>query len=254
MSSSPVPFVIFATQRTGSNWVMGTLDCHPAVAAYDELFLAREEGSGYWGRTDREYFAPYLARKGKRQSKASRAYWSFKYLDDLYGYRPETSAVGFKLMYGQLWKNPWLWAYLIARRVRVIHLVRDNLLDVVVSKETAEARKSYHAFHGQAVTTPPVTLDPVTLLATLEQLSFRVRTARRLLAALPVSTREVCYERLVGSPELFDELFRFIGVAPARQEGRFQKLNTSAKRELISNYQEIESALQSTPFAGFLLD
>ena len=51
-TTKPTPFMIFATQRTGSNWLMGMLDNHQAIASYDELL----DGYGSdWGRQDLEF-------------------------------------------------------------------------------------------------------------------------------------------------------------------------------------------------------
>ena len=99
-------------------------------------------------------------------------------------------------MYDQLWKNPWVWAYMIRRRVRIIHLVRGNLLDIVLSLEALKARKRPHAHQGEAVEAPTITLQPAITLATLKTLEFRIQMARRLLAFLPVSYIEVSYEQI----------------------------------------------------------
>src|SRR6185312_2483293 len=98
-NDTPTPFMIFATQRTGSNWLMGMLDNHPAIASYDELL----DGDGSdWGRQDLEFFKPYCAHNRKRDRRVGRARWLFRYLNKLYSPRPGISAVGMKLMYNQL--------------------------------------------------------------------------------------------------------------------------------------------------------
>ena len=43
-------------------------------------------------------------------------------------------------MYSHAKETPATLAYLFARRVHVIHLVRANLLDILVSDDTARAR------------------------------------------------------------------------------------------------------------------
>ncbi len=191
-------FVIFATQRTGSSWLMDLLDSQPAIASYDELFLAGASGNGYWGRTDREFFEPYYAHHRRRANPVERALWGLRYVADLYAPRPHLQAIGMKLMYEQIWKNPVLWAYVVRHRVRVIHLTRRNLLDIVISEETALARKTFHAVDGDAVQTPAVTLDPDDVVARLKTLEYRIKVAHRLLVALPVSYYETEYETLLS--------------------------------------------------------
>jgi LPS sulfotransferase NodH len=254
--TQPIPFIIFATQRTGSNWLMGMLDSHPAIAAYDELLLAGVTGSGYWGRTDVEFFESYLTRRNRGTNRLARARWSFRYLDELYAPREGVHAIGMKLMYDQLWRNPWVWAYLLSHRVRVIHLVRRNLLDIVLSAETVKARKQPHAWQGHAVDQAAVSLDPDALLSDLKMLEFRVKTARRLLAALPVAHIEVSYEQLTADPLLLRGVFEFLDADFPSDivtgPSKFKKLNTSSRAELIANYAEVQKALSATRFSHCL--
>lgn len=252
----PTPFVIFATQRTGSNWLMGMLDAHPAIAAYDELLLAGASGSGYWGRTDLEFFEPYYVRHRKHDNRLARALWSFRYLNKLYSRRGGAEATGIKLMYDQLWKNPWVLIYIMRHRLRVVHLVRINLLDIILSAETARARKQFHAWEGHNVETPIVNIDPETILSTLKTIEFRVRVARWMLTLLPINRIEISYEQLMADPSLIDDIFTFLGVSvqpgSPTPASKFKKLNTTRKSDLIDNYAEVERVLRGTRFECFL--
>jgi LPS sulfotransferase NodH len=252
----PTPFVIFATQRTGSTWLMDSLDAHPAVAAYDELLLAGGIGNGYWGRKDLEFFEAYYKRNCTHVNTITRALWSVRYLNRVYSSQQAAEAIGMKLMYDQLWKNPWLCLYLIRHRVRVLHLVRANLLDVVLSLEMVKARNQPHAWKHHMVETSTVTLDPDAVMSTLHTLEFRVRFARRLLAALPLRCLEISYERLVSEPALLNDVLAFLGVQSAQSAdvngSKFKKLNTLKQSELIDNYAEVERALADTRFERFL--
>jgi hypothetical protein len=234
---------------------MDMLDAHPAVASYDELLLAWASGNGYWGRTDLEFFEPYYARHRSHDSPLARARWAFRYLNKLYSPRQGTEAIGMKLMYEQLWKNPLVWLYMIRHRVRVVHIVRINLLDIVLSLETIKARRTPHALAGQVVETPTVTLDASTLARTLRTLEFRINAARRLLSLLPIEHLEIQYENLMRHPALLDDVFHFLGVRPPPTvASRFKKLNTAGKADLIDNYAEVEQILKDTRFERFLLD
>jgi LPS sulfotransferase NodH len=257
-SDRATPFVIFATQRTGSNWLMGMLDAHPAIAAYDELLLAGTSGSGYWGRTDFELFEPYFVRNRRRDSRAQRAIWSLRYLNQFYSRQVGAAAIGMKLMYDQLWKSPWVWLYMLRNRVHVVHLVRANLFDIVLSVETVKARNRPHAWKDHVVEDAAVRLDPEMLVPTLRTLEFRVRVARLLLSVLPVRSLEVSYEQLTADPSLIDRVLTFLGVTPAPDVpelvSRFKKLNTSGREALIENYPDVERALEGTRYASFLSD
>jgi LPS sulfotransferase NodH len=248
-------FVILATQRTGSNWLMGMLDAHPRITVHDELFLPRPLETDYRGRTDVEFFHSYLQRHAPRASAPARAWWGLRYLGGVLAPASPERTVGMKLMYGQLWKNPAILPYLLARRVRVVHLTRANLLDVVLSERIAIARQRFHAGHGERVDTTTVHLDPRELREQLSRLDFRVRTARRLLRALPLRSVEVRYETLATNDEELARVLRFLGVdetGSASDRSPFQKLNGRPRRELIENHDEVRDALAGTAYARML--
>jgi LPS sulfotransferase NodH len=252
-AASATRFVILATQRTGSTWLTDMLDSHPAVASYEELFLPAEDHRQTWGRSDREFFHEYYAhRVAGRRWPLSVPFFSLRYLEELYAPRPDVEAIGLKVMYSQLRRYPWLLAYMVLRQVRVLHLVRTNLLDVVVSQETAQARRQYHAYTSAAVDRSAVDLRTDQLVPQLQSLQRSVDAIRLLLRLLPAPTLEISYEELSGDDDALDAVFEFLGVAPRRVSSRFAKLNRGPKETLIANYSDVERALRGTPFERFL--
>ena len=229
------------------------LDSHPAVASYEELLLPAEQHPQTWGRSDREFFHEYYARRAGGRRWQPAAPYLVRYLEELYAPRPAIEAIGLKLMYGQLKRYPWLLGYIALRRVRVVHLVRTNLLDVVVSQETAQARRQYHAYTSEAVDRSAVDLKTEQLIPQLEGLQRSVDTIRLLLRALPAPRIEISYEEL-GRGDALDAVFDFLGVAPQPVTSRFAKLNRGPKQALIANYQDVERTLRGTPFERFLAD
>jgi hypothetical protein len=253
-ASSPTRFVIVATQRTGSTWLADTLGFHPAIASYEALLMPAESHSQTWGRTDREFFYAYYAQRAGHGWPLARTFWCLRYLEELYSPRPETDAVGMKVMYSQLKTYPWLLGYLALRRVRVIHLVRTNLLDVVVSDATAQARRQYHALASDFVDRTPVDLEPQPLVSRLERLQQQVNIVRLLLRLLPTPTIEITYEELTHGNGALDHVVRFLGVEPRPLTSRLTKLNRDTKQALIANYADVECALRGTRFERFLAD
>ena len=71
-----------------------------------------------------------------------------EYLDHLYATEGFTS-VGFKFMYNQAKrfppKFPMVSKYLIKNNVKIIHVIRRNLLKVLVSRETAKKTGIYRS-------------------------------------------------------------------------------------------------------------
>lgn len=252
-TSSPTRFIVLATQRTGSTWLVDMLDSHPAIAAYEELFLPPEAHHETWGHGDREFFYAYYARRAGRRWPLNRLFWSLRYTDEVFSPTFATDAIGFKLMYGQLRAFPWLLAYVVLRRIRVVHLVRTNLLDLVLSRETAEARRQYHALASDTINQSVVQLQADQLVSELERLEQSVNRMRSLLSGLPVPRLEVSYEELAVDEGALARVLRFLNVAPRPLTSRLTKLNSDTRQELIGNYEEVERALLGTRFEQFLV-
>jgi hypothetical protein len=228
------------------------LDSHPTISSYEELFLPAEAHQRTWGRADQEFFHEYYARHGRRRPLAT-TFWALRYLEKVYAPRPAAEAVGMKLMYSQLREYPWLLAYVVFRRVRVLHLVRTDLLDVVLSQETAKARSQYHALGSDQIDQRAVHLRTGELIPALEGLQRSVDRVRLLLRLLPAASIEISYEELTRGEAAFDPVLRFLGVAPRPLTSRFAKLNRGPKQALIANYDEVERALRGTRFERFLV-
>ena len=251
-SKSPHRFVILATQRTGSTWLSDMLDSHPAISSYEELFLPADADRRPWGPADQEFFDNYYERRVNHRWPLAKSFWALRYLEDLYAPRPTTEAVGMKLMYSQLKERPWLLAYVVLRRVRVVHLVRSNLLDVILSSETAKARRQYHALVSDAVAPSAVSLPAEQLVPELESLQRSVDRIRLLLRLLPAPSVEVSYEELTSDDAAFRPVFSLLGVEPRALTSRFAKLNREPKADLIANYAEVERALKGTRYERLL--
>jgi LPS sulfotransferase NodH len=247
-------FVVLSTQRSGSTWLVDMLNSHPRVLAQSELFMHGGEGHPKWGG-DRDllYWQTFIADKGG--GRLARPYWLWHYLGRAFAARPGIDAVGFKLMYSQLTRiskplMPALWL----KRARIIHLIRRNALDVVLSKEAGAARDGVlHARDGQTVESVRLRLSPEDLLARMTAHERAVAGARVRFKRVGVPYQEVLYEDLVENEQAgFDALFRFLEVAPQRVSSSLQKVNPTAHKELIENYGEVRDALEGTPFAGQL--
>lgn len=244
--------MILATQRTGSTWLTDMLDSHPTISSYEELFLPGHEDRRAWGHSDQEFFYAYYARNARRQWPLAGTFWGLRYLEALYATKPSTEAIGMKVMYSQLKEHPWLLPYTVLRRVRVVHLVRKNLLDVILSRETARARKQFHALTSDAVAPSAVSLPAERLVWELENLQRSIQRIRLLLRLLPVPSIEIAYEELTREERAFRPVFRFLGVEPKPLTSRFAKLNREPRAALIANYTEVERALNGTRFEGLL--
>jgi hypothetical protein len=158
----------------------------------------------------------------------------------------EPVAVGFKLFYQQARATPGarrVWRYLGAHpEVRVVHLVRRNLLESLLSLRVALATDEWARPRGAPAAAPP----PVRLRAEeCERYFARVERgrerARRRFAGHAVL--EVEYERdLCGRfGEAVRGVERFLGVPEggAAATPQLEKQGVGGLRERVSNYEEL---------------
>src|SRR5688572_33465139 len=144
MANRDSNFVVLTTNRSGSEWVMSTLNNFQNVSGHGELFLPRPRNlDNKWDAN----FAYTRFVETKFQRFTVRPFSVFSYLNTLYS-TPEK--VGFKLMYKQLGLYPEILAYLVQRRIRVLHLIRRNHLDVMLSYAVKAKIGQAHLLVGQS--------------------------------------------------------------------------------------------------------
>jgi len=248
--SQPQDFVVVAPTRSGSTWLMDRINNVPGAQGHMELFNhLPSQAPPRAGCNDYSRFVEI----GNRFAHGIRPFAVFGYLDALYA-RPE--AVGFKLMYPFLRQYPELLLYLSRRKIAVIHLVRNNHLDVILSEQLAGKTGRFHATKDEEFKQKDVvSLDPVTVAARVRWLDRKQRIVRGMLRMLPNPMHEVSYEALCADNAPFIELCDFIGMPGEledRSGSRLVKTQTSAHREVISNYQEVRSALDLAGYRHLL--
>ena len=165
----PCQFILLASYRSGSTWFIDVLNHVQGTAAYSELFSIPAAKAGtqmldsgqsdqttrYLDRSIRAY--PHYYQKEIGGSRI-RPFSIYSYLNAFYD---QEGTVGFKLMYTQLASHPEIWTYIVGRRIRVVHLVRHNHLDVIISREMRKVTKMTHRVAGSSETkTSQIELDP----------------------------------------------------------------------------------------------
>lgn len=241
LASRARDFMVLTGQRTGSSWLMDRLDHSPEVEGHMELFyhLERREPARA-GCNDYPRFVE------SRDSHAAgvRPMAVFRYLDQLYARR---HAVGFKLMYSQLREYPEILAWLVWRRLPIVHLLRANHLDVVISERLAEATGTSHATVNEGTTGQPLQLhlDPDAIVLRIRWLERKQRAMRRLLKLLPNSCLEVSYEALCDQRAAFDSLYAFLHIdrALVREDSKLVKRQCASHDEVIENHEAVRNAL-----------
>ena len=242
-------FIVLTTNRSGSEWVISTLNSLHNVTAHGELFLPRVRVSER--RWDSDFARPRFI-ETKSDGLPFRPFSVFSYLNALYS---TPGKVGFKLMYAQLGLYPEILAYLIWHRIRVVHLVRRNHLDVVLSFAVKAKLGRAHLLSGQSEPDElRVELETENLIKRLAWLEKKQNGARKLLNWCRLPHMEIAYEDLLHDQDHFRLIWDFLSIKPTDQFPRstLVKIRRGGHREVIINYDEVKDRLANSKFAELL--
>ena len=250
MTQEPNKFCIFSTQRSGSTWLCSLLDSHPNVRVLPgELFLSREQEEK-WIDPD---FIPFF--DFRKSTDKSRPRVTFQYLDNLSDYPKKVGSIGFKLMYNHLFRYPEILFKLVFDKYKIIHIYRDNYLDVILSRTYSNELKLDHV--TQKVPIPPkVKLDTSKLIDQLRWREININLACLFLTFISNSVINVKYQDLCNDrDETLDRITKFIGVPDCSSfHSKLQKINTGSYIEKIENFAEVKQALKGTRYEKFLIE
>jgi LPS sulfotransferase NodH len=251
VTDTGIPFVLLSTQRNGSTWVMSVLNGFEDVAGHDELLLPRRRSPDR--RWDSDFAYPRYVESAAEYGRV-RPFSVFRYLDAFYR---SPGTVGFKLMYSEVKRYPEVLPYLMRRRARVIHLVRRNHLDVLVSFEVKRALGQAHVLTTQE--RPPdvtVELETASLVKKLKRLQRKHELGRRLLRVCRLRHVEVVYEDLVRDETQFDRIRELLAI-PADEPlpaSHIVRSRRGRQGDVIENYDDVRRTLESSEFAVLLDD
>lgn len=245
-------FTVVSSTRSGSTWFIDLLNNHEHVRAYGEIFNSgsRERHVHEFNRdlVPKQRFIDYLDANGGR-----RPIVTFRYLDEFVRSHDNVDAIGFKLIDGQLSSYPEILLKLVISRYRIIHLVRDNALDVVVSRLSARNRDVWHTLRNERM--PKLHVDVKTVIPQLRDEMRKRALVRALLKLLPVSVLNISYEGLCRDSAItLCKVEDFLGVPHSayRIESRLHRILKGGYEEKIQNWAEVEEVVGGSEYSRFL--
>jgi LPS sulfotransferase NodH len=155
-------------------------------------------------------------------------------------------------MYSQLRAYPEIGPYLVCRRIRVVHLVRRNYLDVLISSALKAKLGQAHFLDGQPRPEDPrVEIETQGLVECLKWKENKYRSMRSLLRWSTLPHIEVAYEDLVRDPSHFDDVWSFLAIDSQGRtaESQIQKTRQKGQLETLTNFPEVQQALAGTRYA-----
>lgn len=223
----PRRFAIFTSGRAGSNYLVSILKSHPKIWIHSEIFGEYAlESHNIRRRINRigagEYLEMYFRRMGLEDVVGIKFIYHQVYDD--YGATRDIS--GLEALREKMLKDPGM---------RFIHLVREDILSVVLSKRLAlETGKWERGSYGLEA----VRIDPEWMLREFDEIRGFEDVFDEVLPA--DRTYRMSYEELVADAETkVAEVCRFLGVKPVSFTYENRKQNDQPARNLVENYDEL---------------
>jgi len=169
------------------------------------------------------------------------------YLDLLYG-QEGVAAIGFKFMLNHLRGFPSVVPYIRENKIRVIHVVRENVFDTYLSRITMKARGFAHstrdAVQQVRVRVPVDSL--VGELGNIEQANEQwARNFQQDVSCLRVSYEDFVTDRAAQ----MDKVAGFLDVDQSiALQSNLKKLNTGRLSDIVENIEEVKRCLEGTAF------
>lgn len=263
---SSVKFAIVAHPRCGSNLLSSALREHPQIRMYGELFndeadeRTRAFAAGVRNRPSEQVY--YAAVRGASYTggQCAGTFLLTRIFRDQSADRP--AAIGFKIFHDQARATPLArtaWTYLEKdTEVRIIHLVRRNLLQALLSLRTALTTDIWAVRVGEPA---PASLPILEFSSDEAEAYFHniLEQQRATMALLSSPRRQVLtleYERDLASNLEFalTRVQEFLEVPHRRLEPALCKQGTVPVRHRIANYENLKRHFSNTPFGEFFAD
>jgi len=243
-----IRFMLAGTPRTGTTLLRTTLDSHPDICSYGEIFLIRKGRGGEMPGGYRRYLNEDRLQRTLRHF-VDRKRMIYEFLDQL-GSDSGARAVGFKLMEGQARLLPAVPDYIRGHNYRIIQIVRRNALKTLVSRT---ALLKHRVAHTRVKVEPNKVRVPTRQLARrLDNITQEGFWAEHEFPNLPLIT--VCYEDFIANKqEQLARMLDFLEMPPCENlESELVKLNPDKLSDLIENIEEVARALKGTQHEHFI--
>lgn len=248
------PFIVLGRYRVGSNLLVSSLFNHPNAVVFSEVFIPNRI---YWGNRIYGHPDPYSPGLLAERDQDPVAFLN-KHI--FRPYAAAIQAVGFKIFYPQLDHPSFasLKDYLQDIPLHVIHLRRQNLLNVQISNEVSrQSGKTIITSSKQAAKTvkhiQAFDLSPKDCEVFFEQVESEQARYATWFTGHP--TLDLVYEDFQASfTQQLEKVQQFLGLPSTSLAEATAKQNTRRQRALVSNYDELQAYFEGTKWATFFTD
>lgn len=253
-------FIVFANARSGTHFFESIINQHPEIQCFHEVF----------SKIETHHFFHFLNQKIKEnEGNIIPSSWPSlfgSYLDEVYSHHSGFKAVGMDIKYYQIPWVPDLLGILKEKKIKVIHLIRKNILKHFIAWETHRMREQLgRKFHETKRVQPVKIQVPLnTINQELEKLRDTLNSYQNLLSN-NFEYLEVAYEDCFDNPDLIsqqiapnvlDSVYDFLKIEDRTYDLKtdYVKSNPGLLSELTENYDELVEHLSGTEWAYLLND
>ncbi|MEH2069544.1 MAG: hypothetical protein V7K47_15505 [Nostoc sp.] len=239
-------FILLGYSRTGSTLVYFALRKHPEIEMYGELFNFNEKvrqnipvrNSSYLDSTDAALFLK----------------------DTVFceHERDQQKAVGFKIFYYHVRNDNEArkgWNYLLSQKdIHVIHLIRQNLLECLISHEVSVQTEQWFlekSSKTKSVEVAPFRIEVERCRGFFEGIFTWQEWATRSFQDHPFMTVEYEADICLAYQETMNRIHDFLSVSPYHAPMPLQKQAQKKPRDQVCNYDELKEYFQYTLFSEF---
>lgn len=231
------PLYLLAEPRSGSTWLMQTMDSHPRITMAGELLnpdLFPETGD-FSGLPSERYgeCLDYL----EQHSSDKNDYWT-----------------GCKILFPHLEKVGLDFGEALLKRIarnggRCLFLIRRDLLRARVSQELARTLGRWHVQHGEQPIKTTLAVDPATIWMRMDRSWKQRERVRACLQSHAPRVMELTYEDLFHQPRYWlRRIAAFLEISPRKfRRSREIKANPDHPWQVVENFGDLAMELRRDP-------
>lgn len=242
-------FIVFTTPRTGSTLLVKSLDTHPEIFCAGEIFLLG--GTQFHGECSFHFWKLPVPKKMIYMLNFPNMWMNLtSFLNRFFTASNGKTAKGFKLMHFQTAYLPGITAYIKKNDVKVILLLRENLLKNTLSDLRARQTGVYHNSGKSTEKLPKFHVD-------IEMLGKKMAAIHDINKQLEQTTAsmnrlKVAYEEFDNWDATMSTILNFIDVKNIPISPVSKKLNPDKLEDMVANYDEMKNWLQQHNYVHFL--
>lgn len=250
-----INFIVLGPQRSGTTVVSLALIEHPDILFYGELFnhqmgkrvsIAAREILGSGVKIPSE-----LSNYGIKACSATEN--GHAYLNRFYSLDVPFRAIGFKMLYTNAIRglaNRTAWDYIVAHpEIKIIHVQRENLLEIVCSIARANMTNIWHSY--ETVEAEKFSITPSDCLIYFKSIHHIPVRAQGMLKTHQVL--DLKYNQIANDfQRIMSHIFSFLDVnTEVKTSQKLAKISQLQPNKEIINYQELKEHFKDTQYGKY---